>query len=101
MEYRQHGDNAVGVPVGLRGTLKNRVTNVTQRRAVTIADQARTVLERYGDDMPPENRAWLARVARYPDSLSGRVLLAFSPKTRYMSWNMGLKIRLSILLGRR
>ncbi len=99
MKYRQHGNNAVGVPVGFWNTLRQRWKDMTTRYKVSISDQTREILEIYQNDVVSEKKEWLSHVAEYKRSFWSRVLLACSRKTKYSSMNMAIKIRIAILLG--
>ena len=101
IKYRQHGKNVVGVSSGIIGIIKNRWKDITRKTRVSIAEQAKQLLALHGDQLPAEKQKWLEKLSRYNDALLHRVLLACSLKTRYMNWNMALKLRLSILLGNR
>lgn len=101
MKYRQHGNNVIGVSSGMRKTLRSRIMTITRKAKISIADQAKELLMLYGKELSNEKVNWLKKVALYNDNIIGRILLAFSRRTRYMNRNMGIKLRLSILLGHR
>ena len=101
MKYRQHGGNVVGVSYGLWGKIKSRFSEITTKQRVSIASQAKSILKLYGEDMSKEKKQWLDSVAEYRKNIFTRIKLAFSFKTRYINFNMGLKNRLSILFGNR
>ena len=101
MKYRQHGNNVIGVSHGVIGTLKSRLNEITKKAKVSIADQAIDILNMYGESISDENKMWLTKVAMYNETLLSRLNLAISKDTKYINENMGLKLRLSILLGNR
>ena len=101
MKYRQHGNNVVGVSHGLIGTVKGRIADIMYKEPIGIANQALDILNEYNADISVEKKIWLKTVAEYKNSIINRVKLATSKKTNYINRNMGLKIRLSILLGNR
>lgn len=104
MKYRQHRSNVVGVAHGnLIVVLKSRLFDITHENENSIADQARTFLkdEYLKQKMPNHYLKWLKQISIYKKSFFARVRLAFSSKTRYININMGLKNRLSILMGNR
>ena len=101
IQYRQHGNNVVGVPNGFWATLKSRLADITTKEKVSIAVQAQQLLQLYGDALSRDKHAWLTMLSRYQRDLGSRLRLACSRKTRYASRNMALKLRLSILLGNR
>ncbi len=101
IKYRQHGHNVVGVPNGLIGTIKSRLADICTRETVSIAQMAETVLRLYGEQLSDDKKKWLSKIENYRKSFINRVMLACSLKTRYVNWNMALKLRLSILFGNR
>lgn len=101
MKYRQHENNVVGVSSGIVRTVQNRITDIVKKPKVSIAEQADEILKLYRKDISKEKANWLRRIALYKTSFLKRLRLAFSLKTTYMNVNMGLKLRLSILLGNR
>ena len=101
MKYRQHGTNVVGVANGKINTIISRVGDITTKQKVSIAEQAEEILNLYGSEINQQNKIWLSKVANYKKNVISRALLACSMKTKYMNKNMGLKLRLSILLGSR
>ncbi len=101
MKYRQHENNVVGVPESRWETVKARIRDIGYQEPVGVAKQAQTILRQFAELMGTEQKEWLAVVAGYKTSLWTRMKLAASRKTRYVSKNMGIKLRLSILLGNR
>lgn len=101
MKYRQHGNNVVGVSSGIKNTIKSRFHDIVTREEISIAEQARVILDAYSDMMSEENKKCLKRIASYRDNIWKRISLACTKKTRYSSRNMALKFRFSILLGNR
>lgn len=101
MKYRQHENNVVGVSSGIVGTIESRIKDIFRKSKVSIAQQANEILRIYKGDISSEKAAWLTKISKYKSNCLNRALLAFSCKTKYMNVNMGLKLRLSILLGNR
>lgn len=101
LQYRQHGNNVVGVSHGFLQTIKARLHSITTAPAVTVDEQSAEVLTRYESLMPPENAAWLRRVAGYRNHWYSRMGLAFSGKTRYVRRNKAVELRLALLWGNR
>lgn len=100
VKYRQHSNNVVGVSVGMLSTLRDRISEITQKPSVGIADQARVVLSVY-KEIEYSKRIWLMKVEKYEESLFNRLSLAFSSRTHYINLNNSIKIRLAILLKNR
>lgn len=71
------------------------------RAPIRIDEQADQILRLYGPEIPNENRRWLQQVVNYRKNLFSRIRLAVTRKTKYISFNMGVKIRMQILLGNR
>ncbi|RCH41563.1 glycosyltransferase [Blautia obeum] len=101
MKYRQHGENVVGVSHGLLGTVIGRVRDIYTKESIGIADQARSILFDYKENIEVNNQKWLEQVAHYNDNNKNRLKLAFSVRTKYININMSLKLRISILFGNR
>lgn len=101
MKYRQHNENVVGVPHGIWKTIYARISDIRYKEPVSIAVQSKEVLERYGDELSKDKKAWLEKISTYKNSVFARMSLSCSLKTKYINKNMSLKIRLSILLGNR
>ena len=101
MKYRQHGNNVVGVSSGLASTIKSRLKDILNKPRASIAEQAEQILRLYGADLPEDRKRWLEAVRDYNNSFWNRGKLACSRQTKYVNFNMGLKLRLSILLGNR
>lgn len=101
MKYRQHGNNVVGVSSGLAATIRSRLNDILIKAKESISEQADQVLRLYRSQLSDDKVAWLETVRDYNKSFANRVRLACSRKTRYVNFNMGLKLRLSILFGNR
>ena len=101
INYRQHGNNTVGVSRGLAGKVKERLKDITTKAKVSTAEQASELLRIYGSLIPEENRAWLQRVSCYRDSFGKRLSLALTGKTKYASKNSAFKLRGALLFGNR
>lgn len=101
LKYRQHGNNVVGVSNGFFSKIKERLKDVFTRQKISIADQAKEILNIYNDEIQKEKIEWLEEVADYRKTFIKRIRLAFSKKTKYINKNMGIKLRFSILFGNR
>lgn len=101
LQYRQHGNNVIGVSYGFSQAIKSRLHNIVTTPKVTVDAQAMEVLTRYESLMSPESLVWLRRVAGYRKSLYSRIRLAFSRKTRYVQKNRAIVLRLALLWGNR
>ena len=99
--YRQHSNNVVGVSVGILPTLRDRVKEISQKPTISIADQARVILDVYNSDIKYPKKVWLAKISDYKSSLMNRIVLSFSLKTRYINLNNSIKLRMAILLKNR
>jgi len=101
MKYRQHSTNVVGVSSDVISMVKSRIKDITKKQSISIADQAEELLRIYKNEIDEHRSAWLKKVSSYKRNICRRIILACSRKTRYMNKNMGIKLRLSILLGNR
>ena len=99
INYRQHQNNVVGVDVSLIQKIKNRFIYPFKPQTVSIADQANEVLEKYGDYIDFKEKNELRRVVEYRKTLISRLLLACTLKIHYLSFSIGFRNRLAILLG--
>lgn len=101
MLYRQHQNNVVGCSYGFVNTIRNRVKDIISAEPILISSQAESILLNYQGQLPTDKKIWLQKVAHYRDCLLNRIQLACTLKTHYINTNMGVKLRLSILLGNR
>lgn len=102
MKYRQHGNNVVGVSHGIIGTIKSRISDILTTQSVSIADQALELNKlKFINDVSFEKREWLNIILNYRKNIFSRLKLALSTKTNYINFNMGLKLRMSILFNNR
>ena len=101
MQYRQHGNNTIGVSYGILRTIKDRLKDINTPMEPGISEQSKEILDIYFNRMEPETRQWLEKIAAYKSNVWNRAGLAISKKTRYANFNLGLKNRLAILLGNR
>lgn len=99
MDYRQHENNVVGVSYGMKQILTSRISDMIRKPKISIANQANSLLKISG--ISAKNRDWLIKVNNYRETFYSRLKLAFSLKTRYINWNMGIKLRISIFFGNR
>ena len=99
MSYRQHGANTVGVRTGFFSKVKDRFYGIFTKAPVSVADQAEEILKLYGDQIADKDADWLRKVASYRDRFSSRISLSFSRKPRFITKNMGFKIRMRIFFG--
>lgn len=101
IKYRQHSNNVVGVSSSFKAKISNRINNIVKKPKVSISEQAKSILELYSNEMKSENMEWLLVISKYNINLFNRLSLAISRKTRYINYNMGFKLRMSILFGNR
>lgn len=101
LQYRQHNSNTIGVPTSFVEKIRNRMIDIASYNEIGIAEQAATVLDAYGNDLDMETKEWLLQVAQYRHTLFQRLRLSMSKRTHYISTNMAIKLRLSILAGNR
>ncbi len=101
IKYRQHENNVIGVSVGILKTIKNRIKSILERPKISIAEQASEILRLYEKEISSDKAEWLMKISSYRSSWISRMSLAFTRKTIYMNMNLGIKLRLSILLGNR
>lgn len=101
MGYRQHGKNVVGVSRSKAAAIRDRIRSVSKKAAITIAEQAQSVLDAYPLLSDNAQCRWLKQLAALPTSLPARISVACAGKTRYISLEKSLTLRLAILLGNR
>lgn len=80
MYYRQHGHNVVGSGHSYWSIQINRVKrylgNVTHEKA----NKCIMALQIYGDEIPPQNRELLQKVANYRNSINSKLRLLFDKR---------------------
>lgn len=101
MDYRQHGNNAVGTNWTKLDALKDRLHRITKRESVTIFQMAQSILDQKPQVPNKEKLAFLRKVARYPQTLTNTISMACSRKPRYNGLSMQVTMRLAILLRNR
>lgn len=99
MDYRQHGGNVVGAKWTKWDALRDRIHRITKPNKVSIATQAKSLVELYPGE--GDKGLFLQQVAAYRQSFFGAVKLACSRKPKFNGRNMELTIRLAILLRNR
>lgn len=100
MRYRQHELNVVGRKPGIINALLYRWNYLTQKKEVSIADQAKYILENFDSESVLENRA-LHIISEYKNSILKTICLAMSNKFSFNSLRDSMFIRMSILLRKR
>ncbi len=101
MDYRQHGNNAVGTNWTKWDALKDRIYRITKGDDITISHMAQSILAQDPQVPNKEKLAFLQKVAKYPDSFKNAVSLACSAKPRYNGLSMQVTMRLAILFRNR
>ena len=101
IKYRQHGNNVLGIKRDLKSKLRESFHCIFVKDSIPITKQAQEILRIYGNIMPEDNKKWMEKIAKYDTSLFSKISLACSMKTRYITKNMSIKIRLAILFGNR
>jgi len=101
MLYRQHSNNVIGVSCGPLQTIKNRFNAITKKSAISIAQQAQSMLRCFPDIPDPKKCEWLETVANYRKNIFSAFSLATSSKTRYCNKNKAFTLRLALLLRNR
>lgn len=101
MDYRQHGNNVCGSSSKKMDALKNRIRRLTIKADKTVDMMAASICENYPDAPNREKWEWLHSVSRYRESFFRAAKLALDCRPRYNSWNMGITLRLLILLRNR
>lgn len=101
VKYRQHSTNVVGVSKGKIEAISGIIHDITHASIVSISDQAKEILQDYSEDIQDDKVKWLNNIMTYRDSIPNRIKLGFSRRTRFVSFNNGVKNRMSILFGNR
>ena len=102
ISYRQHGNNAVGVAVGLQQKIKFKWSYLNDPKNKGIhGKQAREFKRLYGDIEIDRNRQYILELlCGYDQSFMIRLKLAFSNKLKSYNWKMTAYFKLAILLNR-
>lgn len=101
MDYRQHGNNAVGSNWTKWDALKDRFYRITKGDDITVAHMAQSILAQKPQAPNKDKLAFLQKVAQYPQSFTNAVSLACSDKPRYNGLSMQVTMRLAILFRNR
>lgn len=101
LDYRQHGNNVVGVDSGILDKIKGRIRTIITKPNVSIAEQAMSIIDVYENEIDGDIKEWLEKVATYRNSISRRIALAMTGKTSYVNFNKAFTLRMAILLGNR
>ncbi|MEY8356620.1 glycosyltransferase [Lachnospiraceae bacterium 54-53] len=99
--YRQHGNNVLGIPVGLSAKFKNKISQFNTVLPYSIADQATEIIDHYGQQMPEKYYSQCKAVANYKKNFITTIRVAFSTSTHYSSIKNSAFIRMCLLLRRR
>lgn len=101
MDYRQHGNNVVGTPWKKTDALRNRFRLLTVENHHTLDKMAAAVCRNYEAVSDQKKLQWLKDVSRYRESAFRAARLALDRKPSFNTWNMGITLRLAILLRNR
>ena len=69
MQYRQHGNNTIGVSYGILRTIKDRLKDINTPMEPGISEQSKEILDIYFNRMEPETRQWLEKIAAYKSNV--------------------------------
>lgn len=101
IKYRQHGNNVIGTQYTILNKINNRIHDIFTKSKITLDEQVKEILNIYGNNITSDNRKWLENIANYRKNIFTRISFACSTKPKYISKNMAIKYRLSILFGNR
>ncbi len=101
VNYRQHNNNVIGIPTNLKQAIQYRYECFVKPMKVSISEQAFDIVKRFDALISEENKLFLQRIVSYKDSFISRLYIAFSFKTKYVSWKSNIYIRLGLLFGKR
>lgn len=101
LDYRQHGNNVVGSAWKKTDALKNRIQQLTKKRADTIDKMAACICRNYPEVPDGEKLLWLQGVAQYRKSFFSALKLALDRKPSYSGRNKSVTLRMAILLRNR
>ncbi len=101
IKYRQHINNVIGVKTGIKSKAKEKIKNIFIKDKISIADQAKIILNIYDEYISDKNKIWLRKISGYKNTIFSRLSLACSPKVKYISLAMSFVMRMKILFGNR
>lgn len=101
IKYRQHSSNVIGIPTNMYTTFLHRIKDIVTPDKISIACQAQEIKERYKGYIDDEKLEFLERVIKYKQSLYRRIQMAMDKRTKYVTTNISVKMRIKILLGNR
>ena len=97
--YRQHGHNVKGGDQTFGQLWKQRLGNFLHSRC-SRSVQAMHLLERYKDDLTPENKVIISDFVACRHSFFKRLKVAFSPKYKTVKFSHEALFRVAVLLNK-
>jgi glycosyltransferase involved in cell wall biosynthesis len=102
MKYRMHGNNVFGMVSArqnLGNVVKDRLSEITQKREISMYDQADSLLRTYKAYIPEGNQRLCKVVIDAKKSLLARLRLVLSKNLRHDTLNKTITKKLEILFG--
>ena len=102
MKYRMHGDNVFGMvsaKQGIGSVIIDRIREITQKRKVSMYDQAECLLRTYDKYIKTQNKKVCRIVINSKSSMTDRLRLVFNRKLQHDTLNKTITKKLEILLG--
>ena len=98
--YRQHGKNVCGASINIVNKIKNHLRVLNTEPVISIADQAKEILDNYAQNIDEDKTNWLTRISQYRKSFLSRLSLALSKKFHFYSYKRAFAMRLHLLMGK-
>ncbi len=102
MRYRMHGNNVFGMVSARQNVgnvIKDRLLEITQKRKISMYDQADSLLRTYRSYIPEENQRLCNVVVDSKKSILARLRLVFNRKLKHDTLNKTITKKLEILFG--
>lgn len=96
INYRQHGDNAVGLKSGIKLIIEN-VKYILKDRG--IVEQCKSLNKCYGEAIVPEYKILLNKILNYKKDFPSRFRFAFSNEFDFKKVLLNWTIKTKIILG--
>ena len=97
INYRQHGDNVVGLNSGLKGKFRQAKRYLEK---FAIQKQMQNLLVCYGEEMTPEYKQLTQKLCDYDKSLWSRIRLCVNRDYDFKSLPLNIIVTIKILLGK-
>ena len=94
LDYRQHNENTVGMELTYIDKFRQFVDTITERQMMPQLEELYAV---YSNEMEPEYREMIERLARGKNSINERLKIAMNKEIDYNNFFMNIAFRIKIV----